>query len=232
MRYYTPNIFAHPDVGRLAKRPYGASGPQPGFVIPFGSNIIQGLNFFGLPLGPGDGAYNATMFSTKIASVGVWFEGYNPDRLARAPYVYLLPAGSDVVRPRNTRGTLRYWNVVEQLLPLPYPLTQTEMQKPAWIPRIDGLQGQIFQVKPYASFQAFPYAENIDPSEINTDSRLIGRSVWNTQWVLVIPGNTLMADPEQGLTRFAEDVDDIHIYFRTYSYAGAARSAVEVEGGE
>lgn len=229
MRYYTPDIFAHADVGRLAKRPYGATGPQPGFVIPFGSTVSQGLNFFGLPLGPGDGAYNATQFSTKISSVGVWFDGYDTERLARMPYVYLLPAGNDVIRPRNTQGKLRYWNVAEQQLPLPYPITESEVQKPTWIPRVDGLQGQMFQTKPYASFQAFPYSEEIDPSEINTDSRLIGRSVWNTKWVLVIPGSALMADPEQGLARFAEDVDDIYIYFRTYSYAGTVRSAEEEE---
>ena len=81
------------------------NGPQPGLVIPFGTTIQQGLNYFGLPLGPGDGAYNPTNFSTKIASVGVWFEGYDTARLTRMPYVYLLPGGEDVLRPRNTEGS-------------------------------------------------------------------------------------------------------------------------------
>jgi hypothetical protein len=220
MRYYTPNIYANEDVGRLAKQPYGATGPEPGFVIPFGATITPQMNFFGQPLGPGDGAYNSTQFATKIASVGVWFDGYDTARLARMPYVYLLPAGSDVMRPRNTQGQLRFWSVVEQLLPLPYPITQADMQQPGWIPSIDGVQGQMYQIKPYASFQAFPYAESLAPDEITTDTRLIGRSVWNTRWVLVIPGSALMADPEQGLTRFVEDVDDIYINFETYSYAG------------
>jgi hypothetical protein len=220
MRYYTPNIYANEDVGRLAKQPYGATGPEPGFVIPFGATITPQMNFFGQPLGPGDGAYNSTQFATKIASVGVWFDGYDTNRLARMPYVYLLPAGSDVMRPRNTQGQLRFWSVVEQLLPLPYPITQADMQQPGWIPSIDGVQGQMYQIKPYASFQAFPYDESLAPDEITTDTRLIGRSVWNTRWVLVIPGSALMADPEQGLTRFVEDVDDIYINFETYSYAG------------
>ena len=109
---------------------------------------------------------------------------------------------------------------MEQLLPLPYPITEAEMQQPNWIPSMDGVQGQMYQIKPYASFQAFPYADNLAPDEITTDTRLIGRSVWNTKWVLVIPGSALMADPEEGLARFVEDVDDIYIYFQTYSYAG------------
>jgi hypothetical protein len=44
--------------------------------------------------------------------------------------------------------------------------------------------------------------------------------VWNTRWVLVIPGSTLLADSQQGLQRFIEDVDDVYIYFQTYAYAG------------
>ncbi len=69
---------------------------------PFGTNVIEGQNFFGQPLGPGDSSYDATQFSTTIASVGVWFDGYDTTRLAQTPRVYLLPAGSDVLRPRNT----------------------------------------------------------------------------------------------------------------------------------
>jgi len=226
-RYYTPNIYADSAVGKLAKKPYGATGPQPGLVIPFGTVIRQGLNYFALPLGPGDGAYNPTDFATKIASVGVWFEGYDTTRLARMPYVYMLPAGEDVIRPRNTDGILRYWNVTEQLLPLPYPITQADMQNPRWIPGIDGLQGRMYQIKPYAAFQAFPYTEDMGADEMNTDTRLIGRSVWNTQWILVIPGANLLADPEIGIDRFIQDVDDIYIYFQTYAYAGTMAAASE-----
>ena len=229
MRYYTPDIYANQDVGRLAKRPYGLTGPEPGFVIPFGTTITPRINFFGQPLGPEDGAYNSTQFATKIASVGVWFAGYDTGRLARMPYVYLLPAGSDVMRPRDAQGLLRFWNVVEQLLPLPYPITEAEMQQPGWIPSMDGVQGQLYQSKPYASFQAFPFTDNLVPDELTTDTRLVGRSVWNTKWVLVIPGLSLLADPEQGLVDFIADVDDIYIYFQAYSYAGTRQATASDE---
>jgi len=226
-RYYTPDIFADPVVGKLAKRPYGETGPEPGLVIPFGSTVTRRLNFFGNPLGPGDSSYSATQFATKIANVGVWFEGYDTTRLAQTPRVYLLPGGEDVIRPRNTEGLLRYWNVTEQLLPLPYPITQADMANPNWIPSIDGLQGQLLKIKPYADMRAYPYTEDLEPQELNTDTRLIGRSVWNTNWVLVIPGATLLADPELGIDRFMQDVDDIYVYFQTYAYAGTAAVAAD-----
>jgi len=37
---------------------------------------------------------------------------------------------------------------------------------------------------------------------------------------LIIPGKTLLADPNQGLQRFINSVKDIHLYFVTYSYSG------------
>jgi len=218
--YYMPNIYNHDAVARLAKRPYGQTGPQPGLVIPIASAISEGLNFFGRPLGPGDSAYDASQFSTKIANVGVWFEGYDTERLAQTPRVYLLPAGKDVGRPRNTSTLLRYWNVTEQLLPLPHTIGQADMEDPDWIPRIDGLSGTLYEIKPYTRFRAYPYTETFTPDEMTTDTRLIGRSVWNTEWILVIPGSTLLADPQLGIGRLIEDVTDIYIYFQTYAYAG------------
>ena len=53
-----------------------------------------------------------------------------------------------------------------------------------------------------------------------TNNRLVGRSVWNTGWKLVIPGRTLLNDPNQGLDRFIQTVKDINIHFVTYSYSG------------
>jgi hypothetical protein len=220
MRYYTPNIYNSDAVARLAKRPYGGNTPQPGLVIPMSTSIIEGQNFFGHPLGPGDSAYDATQFSTKIAKVGVWFRGYDTSRLSQTPRVYLLPAGKDAGRPRHAGNLIRYWNVVEQLLPVPYPITQADMEDPLWSPRLNGLDGQMYAIKPYARFRAYPYSETITPDELNTDTRLIGRSVWNTEWLLVIPGDTLLSNPQQGIERFIEDVDDIYVYFQTYAYAG------------
>jgi hypothetical protein len=53
-----------------------------------------------------------------------------------------------------------------------------------------------------------------------TNTRLIGRSVWNSKWKLVIPGRSLLNDPDEGLDRFIQTVNDIKIHFHTYSYSG------------
>jgi hypothetical protein len=59
----------------------------------------------------------------------------------------------------------------------------------------------------------------------------VGRSVWNTNWLLIIPGRTLLADPNEGIERFIHGaltdgkrdnagVKDIKIFFQTYSLSG------------
>ena len=53
-----------------------------------------------------------------------------------------------------------------------------------------------------------------------TNNRLIGRSAWNSKWKLVIPGHTMLNDPDEGLERFIKTVRDVKLYFVTYSYSG------------
>ena len=70
------------------------------------------------------------------------------------------------------------------------------------------------------ALRAYHDSGDFDPSETVTDSRLIGRSVWNTEWMLVIPGGTLLSDPNSGLEAFAASVSDIKLLFQTYAYSG------------
>jgi hypothetical protein len=49
---------------------------------------------------------------------------------------------------------------------------------------------------------------------------LIGRSVWNSQWKLVIPGQTLLNNPSEGLDRFIQSVKDVKLHIVSYSYSG------------
>jgi hypothetical protein len=53
-----------------------------------------------------------------------------------------------------------------------------------------------------------------------TNGRLIGRSVWNSRWKLIIPAQTLLADPKKGMQIFIDSVKNIKIHFETYSTAG------------
>jgi hypothetical protein len=57
------------------------------------------------------------------------------------------------------------------------------------------------------------------PSEF-TNTRLVGRSVWNSQWKLVIPANTLLNNEQDALDKFVRTVTDIRLFLRTYSSSG------------
>jgi hypothetical protein len=48
----------------------------------------------------------------------------------------------------------------------------------------------------------------------------VGRSAWNTQWLLIIPGATLLDDPKKGLDAFVKNVTDIRLVLQTYAYSG------------
>ena len=90
-RYYTPNIYADPivaEAGQAALRRDRAAA-RAGHPVRL-DHHPEGLNYFGWPLGPGDSAYDASQFATKIASVGVWFEGY--DTSAAGQHAARLPA--------------------------------------------------------------------------------------------------------------------------------------------
>ncbi len=218
-------------------RPFApeSSGAQPGLVIPFSTTVTFGLNFFGWPLGPGDSAYDPTHFATKVRGVGVWFGNYENLPLSNTPRVYMIPVGADVLRsPSADNFKTREWTVVDQVLPVPFPIGSQDLESPTWTPLADMLSGPFDNIRRFSSFRAYHYSEPFSDSEIISDSRLIGRSVWNTKWLLIIPGGTLLFDPTQGLDTFVEGqevpgspgvrdgngVSDIKIFFQTYAYSG------------
>ena len=217
--------------------------PVPGIVIPFSTTIQAGINFFGWPLAAGDHVFTQSAFATKISSVGVVFSGYigmdpwrqgtpnaggpannQANALSATPYVYLIPCGLDLMRAPalGDSPVIRSWDVQDQALPLPLniggnPFGSTQVFTPQgslaeqfWIPR----RHQAFRAVDDGA-----YFYNQMPSEF-TSSRLVGRSVWNTQWKLVIPGYSLLNDERAGLDAFINSVSDIELFLRTYSHSG------------
>ena len=230
------DLWQVPEFRRFA-RPFAPEslGPQPGLVIPFGTTVTFGENFFGWPLGPGDSAYDSSNFATKIHSVGVWFDGYGDLPLSATPRVYLVPVGADVLRsPTADDFSTREWSVVDQKIPVPLPISSLDLGDPAWIPKFDSVVGGFTDIRKFSSFRAYELTEPLDPTEVAPDTRLIGRSVWNSKWLLIIPGGTLLADPSDGLETFIQGawldetqsvrdgagVSDIKILFQTYGYSG------------
>jgi hypothetical protein len=203
-------------------------GPLPGLVIEFRTEIQAGRNVFGRRGGGGDHAYSTANFATKIRSVGAWFENYNEAGLFLTPRIFLVPAGVDVLRTSDgLEPELRTWNVVEQAIPVPFILNQDNLTDPGFIPSIHSFNGSFAQIRRHGDFRAYHATGEtaIDPDEMNTVSRLIGRSVWNTKWLLIIPGTTLHNDPELGLNRLIGDditpgISDIRLVFETVSHEG------------
>jgi hypothetical protein len=67
-QYRVADLWEVPEFRRLCRPPAARSaGALPGLIIPFGSQIVFGRNFFGWPLGPGDHAYDPSLYATKVA---------------------------------------------------------------------------------------------------------------------------------------------------------------------
>ncbi|WP_320040204.1 VCBS repeat-containing protein [uncultured Desulfobacter sp.] len=216
------NLWDVPEFKKFC-RPFAPEylGEQPGLVIPFETMVTFGKNYFGYPLSGGDSAYDPTHFATKIRSAGVWFSDYNISGLSNTPRIYLVPVGADILRsPTGDGFSLREWHVVDQKLPVPFPIGASDLTDDAWIPKNDSLSGEMGGIRRFSSFRAYHDSGAFNENETVTDTRLIGRSVWNTSWLMIIPGGTLLWDPDDGLDTFIDNVSDIKLFFQTYSFSG------------
>ena len=117
----------------------------------------------------------------------------------------------------------------DQVLPVPFPIGTHELDDPSWIPRIDSLSGNLGSIRRFGRLRAYHDSGEFKIDEVNRDSRLIGRSVWNRRWMLIVPGSTLSNDSVEGLQRFingtmvngernGNGVSDIKMFFETYAY--------------
>lgn len=152
--------------------------------------------------------------------------------LAATPGIYLIPVGVDSMRspPLGDGNEIRTWSVNDVAIPLPFNIGGSDFSTKALWQSSESLTEPLFAIRKHhafrpvsttAAFSSSIYggAGNLQLSQF-TNNRLIGRSVWNTKWKLVIPGHRLLADPMEGLDRFTQTVRDIKLHFVTYSYAG------------
>ena len=233
-QHIVPNVLSDPQVAAYCRGLKKADGSKiPGFIIPFSTTVEDGKNFFGLDLAAGDHAYSQSNFATKIAAVGVALPGYvgmvdgestKPGALSATPYAYLIPCGNDFMRtPLGDTGEIRSWQVVDQALPLPYNLGASDFNTTQFFGPNDTFAERPWVIRKHQAFRmgADPaiYEDGSLPT-VFTNARLIGRSVWNSQWKIVIPANTLLKDEQMGLNNFAASVKDIKLFLRTYSNSG------------
>ena len=243
-QHMVSDLMSDPDIAAQCRNLRKADGSAvPGIVIPFSSTIEHGKNFFGLPTAGGDHLFSATNFATKIYSVGVMFDGYvgmdpyaefnpgagsantnDPNVLSATPYLYLIPVGVDkmLAPPLGDTGIERAWMVQDQALPLPYNLGANAFSSTQFFSANGTLTEQPWILRKHQAFRAVDDAAFFYGGlrEEFGSSRLVGRSVWNTQWKIVIPAYGLLNDEQTGLDRFAATVDDIKLFLRTYSNSG------------
>jgi hypothetical protein len=230
---YVANLWEIPEFRRYCEppRPEPAGG-EPAIVIEFPSVITADQNFFGWPAGGGDSSYPPTYIANKIKAAGVWFSNYDSSSLGlqQNPYVWLVPVGADVLRaPPIESFQTREWMVVDQKIPGGRAIDPAS----AFIPIFDALDDRLAELRKFRTLEASYILQTgiLDTSRMRTDSSLVGRSVWNQRWMLIIPGVGLLGgDPTEGLQRFVlgarlpggqysgSGVTDIKIFFQTYHY--------------
>lgn len=156
----------------------------------------------------------------------------DPDAMAATPYIYLVPVGVDSMRspPLGDQTAVRTWKIDDVAIPLPFNIGGSDFSTARLYQSADSLSEQPFAIRKHQAFRPVSSAEVFDPSiyTVNgglqrsqfTNNRLIGRSVWNSKWKIVIPGRTLLNNPDEGLERFIRSVRDVKLHFVTYSYSG------------
>ena len=221
--YWVDDLKTHVAFTRHAQPFDPMQTKEPGFAIPFKTVIAARYGFFGNELKAGDNAFSSTYFATKIRGVGVWFEG-EKNRVANRPEVYLIPAGLDYMRvpvkaSSSAAAEIRSWDVVDQVLPIPYPFSDAQWQSTDWSMMKDIFSNEMCAQRRHPTIRA-AVAPSFDESGMSYNARLIGRSVWNDGWWLIIPAASLHSDDATARKNFVETVKDIHLYLKTYSFSG------------
>jgi hypothetical protein len=153
------------------------------------------------------------------------------DRLAATPYIYLVPVGLDSMRSPALGDTseVRTWSVDDVAIPLPFNIGGSEFSSAQLYQSSDSLSEEPFVIRKHQAFRPISSGTLFDPIIYAgvglkrsqwTNNRLVGRSVWNSKWKLIIPGETLLNNPDEGLERLLRTLNDIKLHFVTYSYSG------------
>jgi hypothetical protein len=156
----------------------------------------------------------------------------DPLALSATPYIYLIPVGVDCMRspPLGDTSSIRTWSVNDVAIPMPFNIGASDFSTKRLWQSSDSLTEALFALRKHQAFRPVSDPSVFSPSLYGdtgslrrsqfTNNRLVGRSVWNSQWKLVIPGCNLLNDPKEGLDRFIQTVTDVKLHFVTYSYSG------------
>ena len=219
-KYRVDNILTDPDFLRHCQPPASQNAVvrrEPGYIIPFSTSINNAENFFGKTLQFGDGQFSSSDYATKIDAVGVNLVGL--DQLEGGedaePNIYLVPVGLDYMRsPAGTQRALLSWNVVDQVLPLPYTVGSDELDATDWISTFSGLDGtsdSTATIRRHSTLRAGADFKS---------TRLVGRSAWNDRWLIIIPASAIDADYDKAMRLIESGVKDVKLGIRAYARQG------------
>ena len=230
------DLWSDPEIARYCQPPQGssASAAEPGLVISFPTVVNLAENFFGRPLLGGETTYSSSDYAVKIAGVGLSFEGYSdlavesPEGLAAEPNVYLVPVGLDYMRaPAGTDRETLAFRVVDQVLPVPYDggALASVVEGDDWVSALASGDGAAV-IRRHSTMPVLG-------GSATASTRLVGRSVWNDRWLLVIPAGSLSSDRAAALRTFINGLDadkdgridvpgvsDIRLGLKAYSRSG------------
>lgn len=207
---------------------------NPAIVIPIETTVQSGLNLFGWP-STGDATLPSDRFAIKLHSHAVRFSSYPGFPLNQQVNVYLVPVGADIMRtPTCPEAPTRQWHLLDQTLPIPFPIGELDLAQEGWLPTdaLDGGSASLVRRRLIPSTAACSFG---DPQCTDVSFKLTGRSIWNTRWLLIIPGSELLgADPELGVdvfingaSEFSGGVRDIKLVIDAYGYSGCVSSTLE-----
>ncbi|MEE9293548.1 MAG: hypothetical protein V3W34_01085 [Phycisphaerae bacterium] len=209
--------------------------PNPAIVIPFSTTIQAGFNLFGKE-SMGDATLPSTFFSIKLHSYGARFADYPGAPLNVQVNVYLVPVGSDFMRVPTQGAPIRQWQLLDQTMPLPFSIVESDLLEPEWMPW-DALSGgpqalvrrRLIPTTAAQDFIDDPLLDFCVEGEVPGDAsfKLTGRSIWNSRWLLIIPGSELQgSNPDNGVDVFINRVSDIKLLTCSYGYSGTVAAAM------
>ena len=214
-----PDLHDLPEFEKFAAPFWESKQKEPGLVIPFSTTIKADYNFFGLPQMVDDNFYSGSNLSTKINSIGIWLSNYSDG----TSYAYLIPVGSDVMWTYDSENNVkvqRTWNILNQKIPrLKDDIFVNSV--PGILPARDLLKDNFGKTRRFSTIRMHNHESGEYNDVFQSDHQLIGRSVWNTRWFLIIPERQISGTLNDFIGNADnEGVSDILFYFRTYSYTG------------
>jgi hypothetical protein len=177
---------------------------EPGLMIDFGTVLRSGLNLFGRPIEPGDSTFPSGLRAVRVRGAGVGLAGYEVGMGSATPTCYLIAIGDDFMRSPDQPDVVRTFRVMDVRIPFPRFVTDSDTRREDFVPFADSLHNpsDFLAVRRASPFRMYHNASlwGIDVRQ-QPARHLFGRSVWNSRWMLFIPGRGILADPEEGLNR-------------------------------